>query len=89
MKLEQNKTTFGEWISLLAIIVAIVAIVMAALSMPPQADPPQAPAILFTPDTVRIEVQGQVFQWGQLTIFSDDTVSLGVFVHESMIQGAK
>jgi hypothetical protein len=40
------------------------------------------PAVLFTPDTLNLEIGGQVFRYGVLTVFGEDTVSVSAFLHD-------
>lgn len=64
--------------------VMIVSVIFLPLLWTGQEAPPATPApvALFQPDTVRIEVGGQVFRYGTLTIFGADTLTIGAFLPE-------
>lgn len=51
--------------------------------------PQKEPVVLFQPDTIRIEVGGQIFRYGALTVFGEDTVTVGCFLHEPTASNAK
>ena len=71
-------------IIILIIVAWLCAITVHIKSTPPDIEEPvkPEPVVIFTPDTVRIEVGGQVFRYGQLTILTGDTVTLGAFLPE-------
>lgn len=84
----KEKNALADMIIMLALIAVILVLVLSDED-PARPETTMTPDVMFTPDSIRIDVEGQVFNWGTLSIMGKDTMHLGVFVHESVLPQAE
>ncbi len=75
--------------TLQVIIIFIIAFTMGAFVMDQCGEKPKPiiqQSVFFQPDTINLEVGGQIFRYGALTVFGEDTVTVSAFLHDPTVK---
>ncbi len=81
LKADYEKATIWDLFQVLLLVVILVAVLLPFIHTHEEQEEP-SPVVLFEPDTINLEVGGQIFRYGALTVFGEDTVTVSAFLHD-------
>jgi len=81
LKSDYEKATIWDLFTVLMLVVILVMLSIPFIhSHEKPAETQQS--VFFQPDTINLEVGGQIFRYGALTVFGEDTVTISAFLHD-------